>query len=294
MKKINEDLALGVDIGKTKVSVGVVDLVSHTILETYSNLLMVTDKSHILELTYRLIGEALAHYNVVDVGIGSFGVIDNANGVVLSSGMVRDWQNVPLVQDVKNRFGFDRAVLENDAVAAAVGEYVYAGEQRDTVVITVGTSIGVGIVSNGRIFRGAHNMSGQIAHLDISDKYTVSEMCGGHGMSCRMLKEYGTEVTAKEIIEMARRNHESAAFGVVIDAVRGLGHVARYVGKIFDPDVILFGGSIPIKNDWFFELLNNEWKRGKVRSEKVEIGRAKLGVDSGVFGSAALCKILIA
>ena len=290
MVKANEDLALGIDIGKTKISVGVVDVASKTILKTYSDLLKVTDKAHILELTYRLIVNALSDYRFSNVGIGSFGVIDSVNGIALSSRMVQDWTNVPLVRDIKNRFGFDRVVLENDAVAAAVGEYAYAEESRDTVMITVGTSVGVGIVTNGMILRGAHNMSGQIAHLEIFDNYTVGEMCGGQGMSYRMRKECGIDASAKEIIEMAQNDNGSRAFGIVADAAHGLGLVARFIGKIIDPDVILFGGSIPIKNDWFFRLIVDECKKSQTGCGKVEIGRNKLGVDSAVFGGAVLCK----
>lgn len=288
-----ENLTLGVDIGKTKVGVGVVDVEARKLVKAFTEQLDVTDKSHILYLTNTLINKALLHYSVSGIGIGSFGIIDSVNGVVMSNGVVKDWSNVPLVKMVKEEFGINNVVLENDAVAAVAGEYVYDGRGKDIAVITVGTSIGVGTVIDGKVFRGAHNLSGQIAYLDIFDKHTVAEICGGQGMVDRMRQKYGIMLSTKEIVDAAHGG-DSRAFEIVNDAVNGLAYIARVIGKLLDPDLILFCGSIPVINDYFYSLLMDRCRQYGEQFGKIEIGRAKLGINSGIFGGAILCKKIIA
>ena len=160
-------LAIGVDIGGTKIAAGLVsetgDIVESTRHETPA-----TDASEIASRVAELV-ERLKdkHDGIVGVGVGAAGFIDAGRSTVLFSPNI-DWVDEPLAQQIHDQVSLP-VVIENDANAAGWGEFRFgAGEDTDDLLlVTVGTGIGGGIVHGGQLFRGAFGVAGEIGHLRV-------------------------------------------------------------------------------------------------------------------------------
>lgn len=291
-------MVLGVDIGKTKVAVGVVNIVTKTVIFFQQKNPHTATKDYILETLVFLIDTALKKYHTDDIGIGTFGVVNHINGLVVTSGYIADWHNLNLASFLQSRFGFTNIVIDNDVIAASAGEYWLNHEGKNITVISIGTSIGIGSIVDGKIFRGSHNLSGQIAHLKNSNsELTISQLCGGKGISDRLYHELGVRVTTKEVIEMAQNNN-SVAKNIVYDAAKTIAQVIMFTQNMIAPEVIVCSGSVLNHNDFLFNLvllyLEDYPKCYRLSDAKpINIIKSNLNQHIGILGGAALCKKIV-
>jgi glucokinase len=160
---LSEGLTVGVDLGGTKIAVGVVDpkgeIVSHVRIPTPSDPdVIVTAITGAVTDACRGCGEAKA------IGIGAAGYVDEHRSTVRFGPNIR-WRDKPIRALVEQATGLP-AVVENDANAAAWGEFVHGAGAGcdDMVMVTLGTGLGAGIVSGGQLFRGRFGMAGEIGH----------------------------------------------------------------------------------------------------------------------------------
>lgn len=163
MTELSDGLTIGVDLGGTKIAVGVVDpkgeIICHVRIPTPPN----------PELILNAIADAVQQirYDCGDVhaiGIGAAGYVDEHRSIVHFGPNLR-WHNKPIRALIEQATGL-RVVIENDANAAAWGEFAHgagAGYD-DMVMVTLGTGLGGGIISNGQLFRGRFGMAGEIGH----------------------------------------------------------------------------------------------------------------------------------
>src|SRR5881409_3153802 len=145
-------LTIGVDIGGTKIAAGVVDEEGN-ILSTHKVPTPGTPEA-IVDAIASAVEGARAGHEIVGVGIGAAGYVNRQRSEVYFAPNI-DWRNEPLKQKVEARVGLP-VVVENDANAAAWGEYKFgAGRGEPSMVcVTVGTGIGGGFVLDGTLFRG--------------------------------------------------------------------------------------------------------------------------------------------
>ncbi len=160
-------LAIGVDVGGTKVLAGVVDVAGRVLSQTRQptpsgspeELLGAIDAS---------VGELLAAYpSVGGVGIGAAGWIATDRATVLFAPHL-SLQGESLQAEVALRVGLP-VVVENDANAAAWGEHRFGAGRgvRDLIMITVGTGLGCGLVLDGRLYRGSFGVAGEPGHMQV-------------------------------------------------------------------------------------------------------------------------------
>jgi len=160
-------LAIGVDIGGTKVAAGVVDpegkVLARARRRTPSH-----DPEHIVDVVVEIVRQLRTEYDAGPVGIGAAGYIDVERSHVLFAPNLPGWRDTPLRDTVSERLGSD-VIVENDANAAAWGEYRYGAgdEQPDLVCLTVGTGIGGGIIVDGRLHRGGFGVAAEIGHMRV-------------------------------------------------------------------------------------------------------------------------------
>ena len=146
-------LTIGVDIGGTKIAAGVVDedgtMVAKTRRKTSAS-----DPGAIQAEVADAVAELRSDHEVVAVGVAAAGFVDATSGVVLFAPNLA-WRDEPLKDDLHKLIGLP-VVIENDANAAAWGEFRFgaAREVDDAVLVTVGTGLGGGIVMDGRVLRG--------------------------------------------------------------------------------------------------------------------------------------------
>lgn len=298
-------LSIGVDIGGTKIAAG---LVSETgeIVESARHETPATEASEIAsmvaELVERLKGE---HDDIVGVGVGAAGFIDAGRSTVLFSPNI-DWVDEPLAQQIHEQVSLP-VVIENDANAAAWGEFCFgAGEDTDDLLlVTVGTGIGGGIVHNGQLFRGGFGAAGEIGHLRVV-RDGIECGCGQHGCweqyaSGRALVRLSHErlggliaddITGPQITKLAQDGHPGAV-EVFAEVGHWLGEGIATLCSVLDPSVVAIGGGVAEAGDLLLKPAQTAFDQflsaGDHRPH-AELRMAALGNKAGLIGAADLAR----
>jgi glucokinase len=199
---------IGVDLGGTNIKAGVVTENAQVVVKTV--LATEADKGadHIIDRICRavktLMSESgLSREDIGGIGVGSPGTLDTKAGVVHYAPNMPLWADVNVVERVYERTGM-KTVLENDANAAAYGEF-WAGAGKGVssiVMFTLGTGIGGGIIANGRLIHGTTDCAGELGHMTIEVEGRECA-CGNHGC----LEAYASANS------LARRFKEAVAAG---------------------------------------------------------------------------------
>jgi glucokinase len=234
------------------------------------------------------------------VGIGVPGFIVIEKGVISGSHNLKDFDNYPIRDDISQRLGAP-VILENDANAAALGEkWIGAGRDvNDLVMLTLGTGIGGGIITNGRVLHGALGMAGELGHVTVLPDGNPCG-CGNHGC----LEKHAS---ATAIVGMARMMHlgdDITAEGVYRLAVAGnpqARQVFETVGKMLGialanlintfnfPLYLLSGGVLAGWDQFAPSMMAEVQKRSYTfRVTNTRIEKATLGNQAGLYGAAYL------
>ncbi len=248
---------LGIDLGSSKISYAVGDQKGRILEGVF------TTETEAKNLVPQLRGleeeaESLADGEIENVGVATTGLLDRQNNVIKKFD-TRDFKVLKNI-DLEKAFGSDKTIwLENDANAAALGEY-YKGAGKDTdhlIRIVMGTGIGAGIISGGKLVKGAGS-AGEIGKMKISNMFeqdsAVSEGSWESFSSGRGLKNLVEKVSSGENIEHPREIFERARTGdkemlEVLEHfqemnLRGVAAVTNFL----HPEKVVFGGSVAMEN----------------------------------------------
>lgn len=246
------------------------------------------------------------------IGIGSPGVVDSADGVI-ASWTNFGWKNVPLASLVEKYTGKKTFVL-NDANAAALGEARYgAGRQySSSVLLTLGTGIGSGIILGGKLFEGFRSAGAEIGHVVL---HKDGELCSCGRRGCferyasasaliRMTQEKMRSVPQSALwkyaptveqadgrtVFLALKEGDEAAKSVLEGYVAELGEGITNIVNAFRPQAIILGGGISAEGETLLAPLRKYvYPRIYVSQDyaPLEICCASLGNDAGLYGAAA-------
>jgi glucokinase len=309
---------IGVDLGGTKVQVGVLAGVE-TVWESREGS-REQNQDELVELLVREINAAReARPNAAAVGLGIPATINQARGEAISA------VNLPLVELpirdlISERVGLP-VFLDNDGNVAALAEFQY-GAARDKptmVMLTIGTGIGGGLILGGQIFRGATGAGAELGHVVIqADGPPCQGNCPNHG--CvealasgtalgregraaaestpdsalgRLLAE-GEPVDGLAVTEAALAGDETAI--AVFDLIGGrLGVACASFANIFEPEAIVIGGGVIAAGDLLLDPARKEVRARALRPmNDTPILEATLGNDAGMIGAAALARTELA
>jgi glucokinase len=306
-------VTVGVDVGGTKIAAGVVDD-DGLILDTERVETPAEDSDAavraIVEVAPRL---RKAHPNVAAVGVSAAGFVSSDRATMLFTPNLA-WRDLPL-RDLLEKELQVPVVIENDANAAAWGEFRFgAGSEADHLVfITLGTGVGGGVITEGLLLRGAQGAGGELGHVTIQATGPRCS-CGNHG--ClealasgtaiqRRAREVANEqpdsalgqlaiqrkVLGEDVTELANQGDEAAA-SVLNEAGVWLGVGLAGFVNVFNPEVIAIGGSVAKAGERILEPARQEvYLRARSPSrDLVRIQEATLGTESGVLGAAALAR----
>lgn len=182
---------LGIDLGGTNIAVGLVNRKGEVINKSSTSTLSGRPIEEIVEdmslLCYDVIDKSgCSMGNIEAVGVGCPGTIDSKNGIVVYSNNII-MHNVKLCEMLENKL-HKPVSIENDANAAALGEYIVNGNGADSFVcITLGTGVGGGVIINGKLYRGFNCAGGELGHIIID--YTGDVLTQ---------KTFTTDVTTKK------------------------------------------------------------------------------------------------
>ena len=308
---MNEQVVAGIDIGGTKIAIALETPAGGRVAARRLPTEVALGPERILENVCRAIEEMLAETNaeLVSIGVGCPGPIDIERGLVLSPANLPDWVEFPLVERLEERFGVP-VVLDNDANAAALGEYFHGAGRgfKDMFYVTISTGIGGAIICEGRIHHGVKAGAGEIGHT-IVEPDGVRCRCGttgcletiasGTGIARRMKAaisvrngaEKTDEITAETVVERVR-NGDAAAQKIWDETVKYLAIGIGNAISLIAPEAVVIGGGVSAAGELLLEPLRREIEKNvsMVPVEKVEILKASLGSESGVCGALMLAQ----
>jgi glucokinase len=317
MHTIKEVLTVGVDLGGTKVNIALVDV---------SGRLLATQKfsTHPDKEPERVIADVLtgidnclskAGEEAKAVGVGVAAQVDSS-GVVQGSPNL-GWRNVPLKKKLEAQIDVP-VVVTNDVRAVTWGEWRHgAGRGVDNLaVLFVGTGIGGGVVSGGKLLEGCSNTGGELGHTTIvydgrqchcPNKGCLEAYAGGwaiaeraqdavnemptEGKQLKVLAGSVEKITA-ETVSQAYRQGDPLAQRLVEETGQYLGAGVVSMVNAFNPCRVVLGGGVIEGIPELVQMVEKFTRKRALEAavEKLEIVKAKLGADAGVVGAAALAR----
>lgn len=242
--------------------------------------------------------ETVATGGLVSVGIGASGPVDIASGIIHNSATLPWFSEFPLTGPLAERLGV-RVTIDNDAVAAALGElHEGAGEGVDRMLmVTLGTGIGVAMLVGGAPVRGRNLAHPEGGHIPISSDpepcYCGLSGCWEHLASRGALQRalatvLGAEVPPKDLIAVGlqRAQHDASVMRVFEAYAALVGRGLGALHTLFQPAVTVIGGSAALALPALLPTLQAGLRRSPDFAVDVEIRVAALGDAAGAVGAA--------
>jgi glucokinase len=314
----SSELAIGVDIGGTKVLGGVVDLTGK-ILRTFRADTPREGGDALNKVIADVVTELQTTHKTESIGISAAGLVSSDRQTMLGAPNIKDWDGVNIAKALNKISGIN-SIVENDANCAAWAERVFgAGKgQENIIMITVGTGLGGAAIVDGRPLRGANGTGAEFGHMRFVHD---GELCGCGISGCfeqyasgsalmrqtkaaiakdpeeaRDLLARGDGTTAGLLgshITDAARAGDKLAIGLLEKSGNWLGEGIASLSMLFDPSIVVIGGGVIDAG----ELLLEPARRAMMREMPFvgkhpvpEIVAAKLGNDAGLVGAADLSR----
>jgi glucokinase len=309
-------LAIGVDIGGTKVSAGVVNDEGQ-VIDRVRRATPGHDVAETEDIIVDVVTTLAGRHDAVTVGVGAAGWIANDHATVLFSPHLA-WRNEPLRKELSGRIGLP-LFIENDANAAAWAEYRFGAAQGEAVVVcvTLGTGIGGGLVMNGDVYRGAYGIGCEYGHMTLVPEGRLCA-CGNRGCwemyaSGRALVRDARELIAESPVAAARllalagsvehvdgpvvtaaaAEGDSAAISICTTMGRWLGRGLANLAAVLDPSVFVIGGGVSDAGELLLRPAREEYAHtltGRGFRPVARVVQVALGPDAGLIGAADLSR----
>ncbi len=306
---------LGIDIGGTAVKLGIVDREGKIIHEDSCDVSFDHYDTPILTTVINKLDEFIAANQISirelgGIGVSATGQIDTQSGTVIgSAGHIKGWEGTQIKKELEGRYAVKTTVV-NDANCVAIAEH-WIGQAKGTdnaLVITIGTGVGGGIISDSKIILGNCGVAGEIGHF-IIDTHGRPCSCGNRGcyeqyasmtaliravrQQKRLLEKYHlceADINGKSIFDLVAQGDSH-----IIDTVdEWIDYVAcGLVGltHIFAPEIILIGGGVSRQQELFIDKLRKKVLDSVMpifqRSTRLEA--AALGNNAGLVGAVCYC-----
>jgi len=299
-------LVLGIDLGGTKIYGAVTNLNGEILYETtFAHRQNQAEGSFevVLQVLNNLIQFAeSAHLSIMAIGIGVPGVVESATGNVILAPAL-DWSDFPLRERLAERYTYP-VIIENDVNLAALGEVYFgtAEEVHNLILLAIGTGIGAGIVIDDEIYRGSHQMAGEVgyflpdrSHLGLSypDFGAFERIASGTGIAERgrtVLQELHSPLALESLTALdiftAAQSGENWAEQVLSETVDYLAQLIAAISLILDPDIILLGGGVGKSADGLIGSIQDRLIGSIPIQPRVQ--KSSLGYRAAVMGTIVL------
>ena len=320
---MSDQLAIGIDVGGTKIAAGVVDEQGRVLARRRADT-PGTDPAAVLDTIGHVVEELRREHDdgageIRAVGIGAAGFVDATGSTVLFAPHLA-WRDEPLRDAVAERTGLP-VVVENDANASGWAEWRFGAVQGEphVVLVTLGTGIGGAIIIDGKPYRGRYGLAGEFGHmLVVPDGLPCA--CGNHGCweryaSGRVLTELGRvaadagtelgrqlldaaggsvdDILGSHVTEAARGGDEEA-IGLIADVGDWLGVGLANLAAALDPGVFVIGGGLSDADELLLRPARVSFSRtltGRGHRPEARILAAGLGPEAGLIGAADLARL---
>jgi glucokinase len=285
---LNATHVIGVDLGGTKILAGIVDEKGN-VLETVERATVTTSQAALLDELADVV-RALPQEGVAAVGFGIPSRINHAKGLALGAVNI-PIRDVPLAREMQQRLGLP-VEMENDASCAAYAEFKLGAGRGcdDLLTITLGTGVGGGVVSSGKLFRAYTEIGHMVIVEDgepcqgaCSGRGHVESYCSGSAATRLARRVLGPDATARDLVEQGHA---------------ALGEIGHHLGVAIGSLVNLFGSTRVVIGGGFgiaaFDFLVEPARRAVLREalapsgQELEIERAQLGTEAGLIGAGLI------
>ncbi len=296
------EIAIAVDLGGTQLRAALVDSAGN-ILHRDS---VLTDAESGPEKVVHQIGELVSSVKakavgqkILGVGVSSPGPLDTEKGLALSLPTLKGFTEFPLRAAIQDNLHMD-VKLENDGIAAAIGEWRFGAGRglQHLVYVTVSTGIGGGVIVDGHVMRGRKGMGGHVGHMAIVPDGLVCN-CGNTGCieayaagpaftSRARQRMSKPAITAAEVFAAARSGDAVAVELVELEA-KFLGMGFTSLIHLFSPEILVMGGGLSNEFETLAPTIRTYMMANAMAAFKdVPLVKAKLGDNSGLIGAASL------
>jgi glucokinase-like ROK family protein len=310
--------AVGVEIGVDFISVILTDFVANVLWRQRRLSDPAEDQIRILdracEMTQTAIDAGLEQgLRPLGIGIGVPGLVDIHQGKLVFAPNLK-WTNVPLRLMWSQRF--DQPIfVENEANAAALGEYYFgvARGMENFIYLSTGIGLGGGVLIDGKLFRGSSGYAGEVGHMTVDPE---GDLCGCGKRGC-----WETKVGPRAVLKRVRKilangppaitkdlaggDLDCITFDIVVKAARAgdpvaleaLQEVGKYLGigvvnlvNIFNPELIVLGGALSLANDFLLPVIRSTVCESALKPpcENIHFEASAHGADACVMGAVAL------
>lgn len=304
-----EEFVLAGDLGGTNLRIAAVDVTGRLIYRVEADTPRFTDESRIVETAVVLADQCREklHSEPLALGFAIPAIMKADEERIFSSPNLPELGGTPLARSLEEKLGFP-VILENDATAAAIGEY-WLGASRDyasSICVTLGTGVGGGIIIDGKPLRGPDGTAGEVGHICVEP---LGPPCGCGSNGCveqfssasaivRMANELKGDYPGSKLAELNDFNALNVfQFGMAGDplCIEVFRRAGSYLGialaaliNVLNPEAIVIGGGAAEGWDLFIEAARGEIRKRAFRepAERARIVRASLGTDAGIVGAA--------
>jgi glucokinase len=294
---MNETYSIGFDIGGTNIVCGLLDG-EYGIMEKQSRPFKPLGEDGIADTLLDMAKETcqkrgVSLERITSVGVCIPGSVDVKNGVVI------DAYNLGLHDShfrdaVEKRFGIRTALL-NDADAAALAEARLGAlkGRENSMLVTLGTGVGVGIIIGGRLFYGGRGMGVEAGHavMDIHGESCtcgragcIEALCSATWLDKRAKAILGASSSAKMLADMAKKGN-SVCRKIWDEYAENLGNALASFINILDPEVIALGGGVSGAGEFLLDSIRSHVDSGSFFRVQTPIVLAKMGNDAGLVGA---------
>lgn len=315
-----EKLLCGVDLGGTKLSVGLVypDGTVHDKITVYDH--VGKKEEAVVEQITGLIWQLISSNNLKEsdlkgIGMGFPGHVRYKEGITITSSNLKGFKNFPLRESLAKNFSVP-VILDNDANAQAFCEFKYgSGKGYDTVIfLTISTGIGAGIILDKKLYRGMTGTAGEFGHTIINPDSDLVCTCGNKGclMACacglslphlfkkktaegmkstlQLPEDFDYRKIDGKLIKVGYESGDPVSISIMNECADYIGISVYNIFQIFNPPVIILGGGLCCWGDTYLANIKkkfNELARDMI-FDKIEIVESAAGGDAGLIGAAAL------
>jgi glucokinase-like ROK family protein len=309
---------IGVEIGVDFISIILTDFVANVLWQKRVHSDPGEDQILILDHASDLTQEAIEFgmergLRPLGIGVGVPGLVDTTQGKLIFAPNLR-WTNVPLRLMWSQRFDLP-LFIENEANAAALGEYYFGVAQGvdSFIYLSAGIGLGGGIMIDGKLFRGSSGYAGEVGHMTVDPD---GDLCGCGKRGCwetkvgpravlRRVRKTLADGAPSFINDLAGGNLDNITFDIVVQAAKSndsvaleaLQNVGEYLGigvvnliNIFNPELIVLGGALSLANEFLMPVIEDTVCRSALKPpcENIQFAASAHGADACVMGAIAL------
>jgi glucokinase len=312
---VHMKLFAGIDLGGTNIKSGLLSRDGKILIEKSVPSEVNAGVDHVLDRMADCVKDSLREAGegamIEGVGVGVAGLVEFERGILLEAPNLPGWQRIEVKAELQKRLGMN-VVVENDANAAALGEYAYGAGQGATemLMITLGTGVGGGLILNGKVYHGSIGAAGEFGHMTIQYDGPIC-CCGRRGCVEAFVGKMGilrnvqeklksgrpsllriidvSKRTPKDVSAAAERN-DQVALEVLAETGTYLGIGIGNVANLLNIQRVVVGGGVAGAHDFFLESTRESLQKAALRTaaDEVEVVKALLGENAGMIGAAYL------